>query len=72
MALWKRLWLLFTVIWVVVAGLNAFTILAFAEGEAEREKAIWPIALAVVVPATLYAVGFLWELFRRRRNGSSE
>jgi len=30
MALWRKLWLLFTVIWVVVAALNVFTILAFA------------------------------------------
>ena len=31
MPLWKKLWLLFAVIWGVVAGLNVLTILAFAE-----------------------------------------
>ena len=36
MALWQRLWLLFAVIWIVVAGLNAGTILAFAEGLGRR------------------------------------
>ena len=57
MALWQRLWLLFTVIWVVVAGLNVFTIVAFSEG-AEREKAIYPLLFAVAVPAALY--GLIW------------
>ena len=42
------MWLLFTVIWVLVAGLNAMTIIAFSEG-AEREKAALPIALGVLV-----------------------
>ena len=65
---WKKLWLLFTVIWVVVAGLNAATIIAFSEG-AEQEKAVLPIALALIVPASLYGIGFLWELFRRHRGG---
>jgi hypothetical protein len=66
MRLWQKLWLLFTVIWVVVSGLNAGTILAFSEG-AEQEKAVRPIVLGLVVPAVLYGLGFLWELFRRRR-----
>jgi len=60
MRLWQKLWLLFTVIWVVVSGLNAFTILAFSEG-AEQEKVIRPIVIGIVVPVVLYAVGFLWE-----------
>ena len=46
MPLWKKLWLLFTVIWVVVAGLNVATILAFAEEGPERQKALIPLALA--------------------------
>lgn len=63
MPLWKRFWLLGTAIWVVVCVLNAATILAFSEGEAE--KALQPLALAVVVPAAAY--GLLWLYFRLRR-----
>lgn len=63
MALWKRFWLLATVIWVVVCVLNAATILAFSEGEAA--KALQPLVLAVAVPALGY--GLLWLTFRLRR-----
>jgi hypothetical protein len=63
MAIWKRFWLLASVIWVVICALNAFTILMFAEGEGA--KAWRPVALAVVVPAALYAA--LWIYFRLRR-----
>lgn len=63
MALWKRFWLLGTVIWVVVCLLNAATILAFSEGE--EAKAVQPLALAIAVPALLYAL--LWLYFRLRR-----
>ncbi len=66
MALWKRLWLLFTVIWVVVAGLNAATILLFAEG-VEREKALTPLALAAAVPALLYLLGWVWQWWKARK-----
>jgi hypothetical protein len=66
MALWKRLWLLFTVIWVVVAGLNVATILVFAE-EVEREKALMPSFFAVAVPALLYLAGLLWEWWKARK-----
>jgi hypothetical protein len=65
MQLWQRLWLLFTVIWVVVAGLNAFTILAFSEGPVEREKAIYPIVFAFIVPAALYGLLWGWQKLRR-------
>ena len=68
MPLWKRLWLLFTVIWVVVAALNVGTILAFSEGELERAKALMPAVLAVVVPALLYVVGTAWEAVLRYRH----
>lgn len=64
---WKKFWLLFTVIWVVVSGLNAVTILAFSE---EHEKAVRPIVLAVVVPIVLYALGAGWEWLRRKRTRS--
>ena len=63
MALWKRFWLLASGIWVLVCVLNAVTILAFSEGEAE--KAVQPLALALAVPALLYAL--LWLYFRLRR-----
>ena len=63
MAIWKRFWLLGSVIWVVICALNAFTILMFAEGE--EAKAWQPVLLAVVVPTLLYAV--LWTYFRLRR-----
>jgi len=62
--LWQKLWLLFTVIWVVVAALNALTILAFAD-EVEWGKAIRPAWLAVVVPALLYLLGMAWQRFRK-------
>ena len=72
MALWKKLWLLFTVIWVVVAALNIFSILAFSEGEVEQGKAALPLALAVVVPAAAYLLGWLWQLFSRYRGKRSD
>jgi len=65
MRLWQKLWLLFTVIWVVVAALNVFTILAFSEG-AERDKAVQPLVLGVVVPVVLYLVGFAWEKLKKK------
>jgi hypothetical protein len=65
-ALWKKMWLLFTVIWVLVAGLNAMTIIAFSEG-VERDKAVQPIAFGVLVPALVYAVLWLWARFSRKK-----
>ena len=62
---WKKLWLLFTVIWVVVTGLQAVTILAV--GEEPPEKAWRPLLLMVVVPALLYLIGFVWQWLRRSR-----
>ena len=66
MAFWKRLWLLFTVIWVIVAGLNAMTILVFSEGDVEREKAALPIFFAIAVPALAYALGWVLEYWKKR------
>jgi hypothetical protein len=63
MALWKRFWLLATVIWVVVCVLNAATIVAFREGG--EGKALQPLVLAIAVPAIAYAA--LWLYFRLRR-----
>jgi len=62
MALWRRFWLLGSGIWVAVCLLNAFTIVAFSEGE--EAKALQPVILAVAVPAIAYAV--LWLYFRLR------
>lgn len=62
---WKKLWLLFAVIWVVVTGLQAVTILAV--GEEPPEKAWRPLLLMVVVPALLYLIGFAWQWLRRGR-----
>lgn len=59
--MWKKWWLLFTVIWVVVAGLQAALILAFSEGE--EEKALRPIIVGIAVPALLYLIGMLWARF---------
>jgi hypothetical protein len=68
MALWKKLWLLFAVIWVVVAALQAITIVAFSPEE--QDKALQPIAFGIAVPAFLYALGWAWERFRKRKSGS--
>ena len=71
--LWQKLWLLFTVIWVVVSGLNAVTIYLFAEG-LEREKVWRPAILAVAVPAVVYLLAWAWHFLRKRkslRNGGS-
>jgi hypothetical protein len=62
--LWKKFWLLFTVIWLVVSGLNVATILAFSPDE--QEKAIRPMLLGIAVPAVLYAVLWVWMRFRRK------
>jgi membrane protein DedA with SNARE-associated domain len=62
---WKKLWLLFTVIWVVVTGLQAVTILAV--GEEPPEKAWRPLLLMVVVPVLLYVTALAWQWLRRGR-----
>lgn len=66
MALWKKLWLLFSVIWVVVALLNTGTILLASE---EPQKALWPLLFGVAVPAALYLVLYGWALLSSRRGG---
>lgn len=61
--MWKKLWLLFTVIWVVVLLLQIGTILAV--GEEPPEKAVRPLILAVIVPAVLYLLLWGWARLRR-------
>ncbi len=63
MQLWQKLWLLFTVIWVVVSALNAGTILAFSE---ERAKALQPILLGIAVPALAYLLAWVWARLRKK------
>jgi hypothetical protein len=65
MALWKRFWLLFTVLWVVVAGLHVMTILAFSD-EIEHGRAAWSAAFALLVPAAAYLIGWCWEKLLRK------
>jgi hypothetical protein len=64
MALWQKLWLLFTLIWVVVLGLQVATILAI--GEEPPEKILQPLLLGIAVPALLYLLLWGWTRFRRR------
>jgi cyanate permease len=66
--MWRKWWALFTVIWVVVAALQAGLILATSE---ETEKAIQPALLAVAVPAALYLIGWLWTKLRAKRNSGT-
>ena len=65
MKLWQKLWLLFTVIWVVVAALNIVSILAFGD-EVPAEKALWPAFFALAVPAAVYLVGWAWSKWKER------
>jgi len=69
MKLWKKLWLLFAVIWAVVAALNVVSILAFGD-DVEPQKALWPAFFGVLVPAAAYALGWLWEKFTADKSGS--
>ena len=66
MKLWQKLWLLFTVIWVIVAALNVASILAFGD-EVEPQKALWPAFFGVLVPAAAYGLGWLWERLTKNR-----
>ncbi len=66
---WKKLWVLFTVIWVVVVALQVGTILAV--GEEPPEKIIRPIIFGIVVPVALYLLGLGWEFLRRKRDGKT-
>jgi hypothetical protein len=65
MRLWQKLWLLFSVIWVVVAALNAVTIVAFSD-EVEHAKAALPIVFGIAVPATAYLLLWTWFRFRKK------
>lgn len=61
--MWRKWWLLFTVIWVVVAALQVVLILTTSE---EPEKALQPFLFAIAVPAALYALGWVVERLKRK------
>lgn len=61
--MWRKWWLLFSVIWAVVAALQVAVILGTSE---ETEKALQPLALGVAVPAALYLLCWVWERLRRK------
>ena len=66
-ALWQKLWLLFAVIWVVIAALQVATILAFS---GEPEKALQPVLYGVGVPALAYLALWLWHRWRNSGSGT--
>ena len=61
--MWRKWWLLFAVIWGVVAAIQVAVILGTSE---EPEKALQPALLGVAVPAALYLLGWLWQRLRRK------
>ena len=61
-ALWQKLWLLFAVIWVVVAAIQVGAILAFS---GEPDKAVQPILYGVAVPAAAYLLAWGWNRLRK-------
>ena len=69
MPFWKKIWLLFAVIWLVVSALNAGTILAFSE---QQKKAVRPIVLGLGVPALAYLLAWLWDRWRRGHQGDDQ
>jgi hypothetical protein len=62
-ALWQKLWLLFAVIWMVIAALQAGTIYAFS---GEEDKALQPVLYGIAVPAVTYLLLWLWHRWRAR------
>ena len=70
MALWKRFWLLFAVIWVALAALQAFLLLAVSD---EPERALQPALYGIGVPAAVYLLGWCREkLVKKRAKKGSE
>ena len=60
---WRKWWLLFTVIWFVVAGIQVLLILLTSE---EPWRALQPAIFAVAIPAALYLLGWVVERVRRK------
>ncbi|MGA8006365.1 MAG: hypothetical protein WCA17_09710 [Burkholderiales bacterium] len=67
MPVWKRLWLLFTVIWVVVGVLRIVTYAVF--GEPGIGQFVQPVILMIAVPAVVYVPLWVWARQRARRKG---
>jgi hypothetical protein len=61
--MWRKWWLLFSVIWIVVAAIQVAVILGTSE---ETDKALQPFLLGIAVPAALYALGWVVERLRRK------
>jgi hypothetical protein len=60
---WRKWWLLFAAIWVVVAAMQVALILATSE---EPQKALQPALFGVGVPAALYLIGWIRERLRKK------
>jgi hypothetical protein len=60
-ALWQKLWLLFAVIWMVVAAIQVGSILAFS---GEPDKALQPVLYGIAVPAAAYFLAWAWNRWR--------
>ncbi|HKI64074.1 MAG TPA: hypothetical protein VKA16_05555 [Burkholderiales bacterium] len=67
LAVWQRLWLLFTVIWGVVGLLNILTLAVF--GEPGAGQFVQPVVLTLTVPALVYLLAWAWAILRARREG---
>lgn len=61
--MWRRWWLLFAVIWMVVAAIQVGVILATAD---EPEKALQPFLLGIAIPAALYCLGWVVERLKNK------
>jgi hypothetical protein len=61
--MWRKFWLLFTVIALVVAVLHAGTIFALEE---EHRGAWRVLGLTLAACALLYAVGLTWDWLQRK------
>ena len=70
MPLWKRLWLLFSVIWVVVGAINVATIAALEEDPGG--KIVAPLALTLAVPVAVYLLAWAWAGWRARNDGEAQ
>lgn len=67
MPLWKRFWLLFSAIWVVVSLLHALTLVTLGE-DVPHDRLGALLLATVLVPAVFYGLGRLWEILRRNRS----
>jgi len=65
MPVWKRFWILFSAIWLLIALMNVATVFAFGE-KVDVAKLQQQLAVVVLVPAALYAIGMLRDRLRKR------